>query len=210
MNYRAAAAEFIGTFMLAFLVYLSLSFQLPVPTPVIAGLVLGTFVYTIGNISGAHLNPAVTLGLLSVGKVKVNDALGYLVAQCLAGFAASQAGMYITGGGTGLFGADSTFVVISEALGAFILIFGISGVVHGRVPKDAAGLTIGASLTLGILAASGGSYGVLNPAVALGVGALSFSYLLAPIGGALVGAWVFQGLLPKEKKVTAKAGGKKK
>jgi aquaporin Z len=199
MNTRALAAEFIGTFVLAFLVFLSITLGLPIETPVVAGLTLGFFVYAVGSVSGAHLNPAVTVGLLAVGKIKPRDAVGYVIVQMLAGFAALAIGQLLLGGGTQMLGDDDVFIVFSEGLGAFILLLGISAVAHGRVSAEASGLTIGSALTLGILAASAGSYGVLNPAVAIAVGTLSVSYLAAPVGGAIVGALVYRALLGKKR-----------
>ena len=82
-------AEFFGAFVLSLVVGLSVSGQFPIVTPVLAGLTLGLFVYTIGVISGCHINPAVTVGLLSIGKIKMNEAAKYIVAQLLGGILAS-------------------------------------------------------------------------------------------------------------------------
>jgi len=57
----------------------------PVPTPIVAGLTLGLLVYTIGPISGCHINPAVTTGLFSIGKLEAPAAGGYIVAQVIGG-----------------------------------------------------------------------------------------------------------------------------
>ncbi len=78
----ALIAEFIGTFGLALAVLVSLNGYLPlVPTAVVAGATLVLFVLTIGAISGSHINPAVTIGLLSVKKIELSEAFGYIVAQ---------------------------------------------------------------------------------------------------------------------------------
>src|SRR5262249_59747933 len=85
-------AEFLGTFALALAVALSLAGKFPVPTPVTAALTLGVCVYTFGGISGTHINPAITIGLLSIGKINVKDAAFYLGAQ----FAGGGAAMFVS------------------------------------------------------------------------------------------------------------------
>ena len=76
-------AECIGTFALSFIVVLAVaSPSTPIPIPVIAGITLALFVYSIGPISGCHINPSVTLGQLSVKKISFKDAVFYVIAQC--------------------------------------------------------------------------------------------------------------------------------
>ncbi len=178
--------------MLAFAVLMSLIAGTALSTPVVAGLTLALFVYTLGSISGAHLNPAVTVGLASVRKIGLQDAVMYIIFQIVGGLLAMLAAQAITGGVTGLEGVDSWKVAIVEAIGAFILTFGVAAVVYEKVDDDASGLVIGGSLLLGILVTGGMSYGVLNPAVAVGIGAVSATYLLAPLVGAVLAAWAFR------------------
>ena len=186
------AAEFIGTFVLALTVGVTLAGKFPVPTPVMAGLVLGVFVYTIGGISGAHINPAITLGLLSVRKISVKDAALYLVAQFFGGgFAMATSRAMLER--PPLTVTDSVAVGASEALGAFLLAFGVAAVVYGKAPAAASGLTIGGSLLVGISVAAG-SNGVLNPAVALGIGSFSLTYAVAPIVGAVIAMQLYKSL----------------
>lgn len=197
MKLRNYLAEFVGTFFLSLTVGMSILNGLATPnafvTPLAAGLTLGLFVYTVGAISGSHLNPAVTLALATLKKISPLDAILYILAQ-LAGAALSMLALtylsteppYVTAG-------EPTMTIVLEAIGAFILIFGISAVVHKKVDDDASGLVIGGSLFLGVFLTGG----VLNPAVALALKANSAIYFLAPILGTLAGAWLYKYLAGK-------------
>ena len=76
-------AEMLGTFGLTLAVSISLASLFPVSTPVIAALTLGLLVYSLGAISGTHINPAVTIGLWSLKKIATKDAVFYIVSQFL-------------------------------------------------------------------------------------------------------------------------------
>jgi len=193
------AAECLGTFVLALGVGLSVSDASVLSTPVIAALTLGTMVYVFGSVSGCHINPAVTIGLWSRGSLKAEQAAGYIAAQILGGLFASFVTAYIFGEITVLgMGADGLWIVLGEAAGAFLLVLGITAVVDGRVQSEASGLTIGSSLLLGILVAAHFSAGILNPAVAVGLGSISLSYLIGPVIGGIAAAQL--SMLWKKKK----------
>lgn len=184
-------AEFVGTFALSFVVLAAVSQILPLPVavPVIAGLTLGLFVYTIGGVSGAHLNPAVTIGLWSIKKINNRDAIAYIIAQIFAGAVAivlaRTLGMDNPEAVTGSFTSSLFF---AEALGAFFFAFGIAAIVYSKVSDQMSGVVIGGSLLFGILLASfAGSAGILNPAVAFALNAVSVMYIAGPIFGAVVG-----------------------
>jgi aquaporin Z len=181
-------AEFIGTFTLTSVVLLSLTGVFPVSTPVLAGLVLGIFVYTIGHISGTHLNPAVTVGLWSIGKIRLEAAASYIAAQMLAGLSAMLLMTMALGRVSTLSSNFSLTVLMAEILGMALFTFGIAAVVYGRAEDDFSGVVVGASLFLGIaVAAMLGSNGVLNPAVALGIGSFGLAYILGPVLGSVIG-----------------------
>lgn len=195
MKYKALAAELFGTFGLSLAVLISInSPDFPVGTPVIAGLTLGLFVYTIGPISGCHINPAVTLGLAAIRKVDLKTAGTYIVAQLLGATLAIGIGSILYTAPQALVWGDTAGVGAAEALGALIFLFGIASVVLGRVPQAMSGIVIGGSLTLGVLWAAQTSNGVLNPAVAFSLGSLSLAYVWGPIVGAVVGAVLSSGL----------------
>jgi aquaporin Z len=193
--YKKYIAEFIGTFALAFVVLVSVAFvgTLPMAIPVIAGLTLALFVYSIGPISGCHINPSVTLGLLSVKKISNKDAGMYIVAQLLGGLVAMfVAGMFIMISPAAA-SAFSIKVFMAEMLGAFFFNFGIASVVYGKAKEQMSGFVVGGSLLFGILIASlSGAAGILNPAVALALNSLTVVYALAPIVGAVVGFQVYK------------------
>ena len=189
MNFKALAAELFGTFGLSLAVLISINSPgFPIGTPVIAGLTLGLFVYTIGPISGCHINPAVTLSLAAIRKIELKTAAAYIVAQFLgAGLTVAVGGLLFTSPEV-LVWANSTGVGAAEALGALIFLFGIAAVVLGRVPDSMSGVVIGGSLMLGVLWAAQTSNGVLNPAVAFSLGSMSLAYIWGPILGGAVGA----------------------
>jgi glycerol uptake facilitator-like aquaporin len=95
--YKALLAEFIGTFFLCFAgIAAILSTAAPVSSgagivgvALAHGLALSVAVNAFGGISGAHFNPAVTVGLLSVGKINPGPAIAYIVAQVAGSFAAA-------------------------------------------------------------------------------------------------------------------------
>ncbi len=190
-------AEFLGTFALSLVVALSLAGSFPVPTPVLAGLTLGLFVYSIGHLSGTHINPAITLAALSIKKISLMDAVYYWVAQFLGASLACWVSLQMVARATLTVGTDP-MTILAEALGTFFFAFGVAAVIYGRVPKDLTGIAVGGSLLLGISIAASISNGVLNPAVALGIGSFSIAYLIGPMIGAVLGMWAFK-LLSNEK-----------
>lgn len=192
-------AELIGTFFLAFTVAVALRGLFPVATPLLAGLCLGLLVFTIGSISGAHVNPGVTIGLLSIGKISLNDAIKYIIAQLIGGAVAMVAAQQLLTP-VSLVAGNSSILVVAEALGALVFGFGIAAVASGKVPGDVAGFTVGGSLLLGLSIAGGlGSNAVLNPAIALGIGSLSLTYVLAPVLGFILGMQLYKYLLDDSK-----------
>lgn len=194
---RPYLAELIGTFLLAFGVGASIVIAgFGIPTIIVAGLILGTAVYTIGAISGAHINPSVTLGLWSVGKIKSQQAVFYIIAQLIGGYVAMLLLSYMLKSPE-LVAVDSVKVAIAEMLGAFVLSWGVSSVVQGKVDSAASGITIGSSLSIGIIVASTASLGVLNPAVALAIGAWSPVYFLAPLVGGIAAAQLYRWMIRK-------------
>lgn len=187
-------AEFIGTFALSFTILLAVSTANSIiAVPVIAGLILTIFVYTIGSISGSHINPAVTLGLLSIKRISIREALYYIVSQIMGAIIAIIiAKMFSI---NCIIGPEawSGKTFFAEIFGAMFFAFGIASVVYSKVSDVLSGLVIGGSLILGILIALfTGSIGIINPAVAIALNSYTFVYLIAPIIGSVIGFNVYK------------------
>ena len=183
-------AEFLGTFSLACAVLVvAKQINLTFFPAVVAGGTLALMVLVIGFISGAHINPAVTIGLWTLRKVATTTAIMYIFAQMLGGAVAWRFSEYMLS--TDLPNiANTSFdirVLIAEIVGTLIFTFGIASAVFQGYKGLRQAFTIGASLTLGIFIAALGSNGVLNPAVALGIQSWSFVYVLGPIIGSIIG-----------------------
>src|SRR6516225_7822031 len=95
-NVKRLAAEFIGTFALVFagtgaivIDQVSSGAVTHVGVALTFGLIVLAMIYTVGDISGAHLNPAVTLGFVTARRFPISDAFGYIASQCAGAFAAT-------------------------------------------------------------------------------------------------------------------------
>jgi aquaporin Z len=190
-------AEALGTFTLVLAVLASLHAGNPVVvTPIAAAIVLGLFVYTIGNRSGCHINPAVTIGLWSIGKMNLNDSISYIIAQLLGALIALGVSSTLLGTLTAVADVGSTSTFLAEFIGSVLFGFGIAAVVFNKVPDAVNGVVIGGSLLLGIiLAVAFGAAGVLNPAVAVALGAFNLTYLIGSIVGVTVGMHLYKQLI---------------
>lgn len=196
--YKKYIAEFIGTFALAFVVLMAVSFtgSLPMAVPLIAGLTLALFVYSIGPVSGCHINPAVTLALVSVKKISSKEALFYIIAQLAGALVVIMFAKVFVVTSPVVGGVLSAKVFLAETLGAFFFNFGIAAVVYGKAKEQMSGLVVGGSLLFGVLVASVcGAAGILNPAVAVALNSAAAVYILAPIIGAVLGFQVYKFLI---------------
>ena len=201
---RVLLAEFIGTFTLVFIGSLAVDTSNSLVAVALAhGLVLMAMVYTIGPISGAHINPAITIGLLSAQKIKPLDAAQYVVSQLLGGVVAGFLHAAITPWSrtsygltvpTELIGGSAEIALLVEAVATFFLAFVVYlAAVAEKTPQPATGLAIGMTLAFAILAAGPLTGASLNPARTLGpaVASMNFTahwaYWVGPIVGAIVG-----------------------
>jgi len=194
-------AEALGTFALVFVVMSAVT-GASIITPLLAGLTLGLMVYMVGHISGTHINPAVTIGAWTIGKISLKDAALYIVAQFVGAAVAMFAVHAFIPQAIDIIpiaiNIENTSVVfLAEALGMFFFTFGIASVVYGKTPGNLSGIVVGLSLILGITFASVGSAGILNPAVAMSLGGFNIMYILGPIVGSIAGMQAYKAMMVK-------------
>lgn len=216
-------AEFIGTFVLVLfgcgsaaisggidgvLGVLGIAFAF--------GLSIVAMAYSIGNVSGCHINPAVSLGVFLSGKMDAKDFGGYVVAQVLGGLAGAgvlkaigaMCSPVITGLGTNGYGSASYVglsmagALIVEIILTFVFVLTILGVTSEEKFGNVAGLVIGLTLAfvhiLGIplTGTSVNPARSLGPAIFAGGEALAqvWVFIVGPLLGAAIAAFVWKAL----------------
>ncbi|MGY2895647.1 MIP/aquaporin family protein [Deinococcus sp. UYEF24] len=158
---RRLTAEVVGTFFLVVAALLSpagLTFAL-------VGLTLLVMVIALGKVSGSHLNPAVTVGLITARQFPLREGLLYIVAQVIGAFLAFAFGSLV---GRQLPTTDPHANALwFEVIGTVLLVFVVTRVVMSKLSPEASAMGIGLALSVGIAIAGPSSGGVLNPAIAL-------------------------------------------
>lgn len=228
MNIKKYLAEFIGTFVLVLF---------GCGSAAIAGGTLGTLgiamafglsivamAYAIGDVSGCHINPAVSLAMLLCKKLSVKDFVAYVIAQILGAFAASGILAFFVNSSTALgdfkatglgqngFGTGSAVglsmggAIITEIILTFVFILVILGVTSNEKTSHMGGLVIG--LTLGFVHIMGipltgtsvNPARSLAPAVFMGGEALAqvWVFIAAPLVGAALAAFLWKYVLNKK------------
>jgi aquaporin-4 len=221
---KALFAELLGTFALVFTIILVVSMYaaqgdvlrgLTYPFIALAHfLILFIMIQTLGPISGGHFNPAVTLGVLSIRRISVVNAAGYIVVQ-FAG--AILAALLIKGiiphqAETVKFASTAVSVDIKtgaafalEAIAAFFLVWTVVGTaVNPDGSKEWAPLAIAGALALGVLLIAPLTGAGINPARSIGPALISGNwgdaknflevYIIGPIGGGVLAALIYSGL----------------
>jgi len=181
------------------------------------GLTLLTMAFAIGHISGCHINPAVSVGLMVGGRFPASELLPYVVAQVLGGFAGAavlyviatgQPGFEMAGFASNGYGEHSpggyslTAALVTEVVMTFMFLLIILGSTDKRAPAGLAPIAIGLSLTLIHLISIPGTNTSVNPARSTGValfeGGWAISQLwlfwVAPIVGAALAGVVYNWL----------------
>ncbi len=200
---QALVAEFIGTFFLVFagagaIVVDAMTHAIThVGVALVFGLVVAALVYALAHVSGAHFNPAVTIGFWTAGEFPGRRVPAYIAAQLAGAIAAAAAlrglfGTVASVGATVPSGAVSTSFWL-ELLMTFLLVFVIFGsAVHGRAIKSFAGIAIGSTIALDAMFGGPISGASMNPARSLGPALMAglwqdqWLYVVAPIAGALL------------------------
>jgi aquaporin Z len=206
-------AEFIGTFVLVFFACgtaavtgctaeANAAYAI---TALAFGLVIVAMAYSIGNVSGCHINPAVSIAMLCSGKMSITDFIGYVAAQFLGGIAGAGVLAALTGkayglGTNGLYDGSIVKSIIIEIILTCVFVIAILGVTSKEEYGRVAGLVIGLSLTLvhllgifftGTSVNPARSFG---PALFMGGDALKcvWVFIVAPLIGGVVAAFLYK------------------
>jgi aquaporin NIP len=203
-NVKKLAAEFIGTFSLVFagtgaiiVNEASDGAVTHVGVALTFGLVVLAMIYTVGDISGAHLNPAVSLGFFAARRFQLREVIPYIMSQCAGAFAASGILRLLfprdaTLGAT-LPAGSATQSFVLELILTAILMFVILSVSTGAAEKGiTAGIAVGSVIGLEAMFAGPICGASMNPARSLAPAVVSqhlsslWIYLVAPTTGALL------------------------
>ena len=206
---RALTAEFIGTFSLIFIGAGAATALGANHDPAVAlahGFTIMVFVAAFGDISGCHINPAVTIGLAAAGEFPARRVVPYMLVQLAGAITAGYCLLYVFGGPVSNLGAtliDTRRITylgafVFEALGTFFL---VNTVLHTAVRRNASRLApvaIGMTVTVCILGfgvLTGGSVNparTIGPAVATGLYDGIFVYLAAQLAGAAFAGMLYR------------------
>ncbi len=212
-------AEFIGTFVLVFVgcgvAAVTGCTAEPTASYLMTALAFGGVIvamaYSIGNVSGCHVNPAVSLGVFLNKGMDARDFIGYVISQCLGALAGAIVLMALIGkeyglGTNGLYNGSIGKSLLIEIILTCIFVLAILGVTSKAENGKVAGLVIGASLTLVHLIGihfTGTSVNParsLGPALLMGGDALScvWVFIVAPLIGGALAALIWRGIRTEE------------
>jgi len=202
--------ELIGTFFLVFTIGCTLIIGgAGVIAPLAIGAVLMVMVYAGGHVSGAHYNPAVTLGVWLRGRCPARDVVPYWASQLLGGVLAARAVHYLSGGAIPTPLAPHLGpAMLAEFLFTFALVYVVlnTATAKGTSGNPFYGLAIGMTVMAGAFAVGSVSGGAFNPAVAISITMMGLATwanlwtdLLPEVVGALLATAVFRWVNPSDK-----------
>jgi aquaporin Z len=204
-----AAAEFVGTFFLVLTVGCTGIAAGPgVIAPLAIGSILMAMIYSGGHVSGAHFNPAVTLGVFLRGRCPARDVAPYVLAQLAGAGAAAAIVLSFKTQEAVAFSAPTAAAAAAEFLFTFALVYVILNVATSRATAGNSyfGLAIGFTVMAGAFAVGDISGGAFNPAVAIGAMTMHMLpwatlplYLVAELLGAAAAALVFRAINPADR-----------
>jgi aquaporin NIP len=206
---QALVAEFIGTFFLVFagtgaIVVDGMTHAVThVGVALVFGLVIAAQVYAFGHVSGAHFNPAVTIGFWAAREFAGARVPFYVCAQLTGAVAASVVLRMIFGNVASLGvtlpnGPESASFWLELLMTSLLLLVILGSAVHGRAIKSFAGIAIGSTIALDALfggPVSGASMNParsLGPALVAGIWRAQWIYLIAPIAGAVLAVLIYK------------------
>ncbi len=216
-DFRKYLAEFIGTFVLV-LFACGVAGQTCGPasegsgyliTALAFGLVIVAMAYSIGNISGCHINPAVSIAMLTSGKMNIKDFCGYVAAQFLGGIAGAGILQLIVKdagklGTNALYNGDALLSFLIEVILTCVFVLAILGVTSKQEYGSVAGLVIGGALVLVHLLGISFTGTSVNPARSFGPALIAgnlngiWVFLLAPLAGGVLAAILYKILEKKD------------
>jgi aquaporin Z len=202
--------EFIGTFFLVLTIGCTVIPAAPgVIPPLAIGSALMVMIFAGGHVSGAHYNPAVTLGVWMRGRCQTADVVPYWTAQVAAALAASMAATFLVGSPAGAplippVGRS----LVAEFLYTFALVYVVlnTATAKGTSGNSFYGLAIGFTVLTGAFAVGGVSGGAFNPAVAVGLAVMGlvstptiWIHIVADLLGGAAAAIAFTTINPTDK-----------
>ena len=208
--WKSLLTEFLGTFTLVFIGASTVALTVQqggslLSSALAFGLTLMIIIYVWGSYSGAHVNPAVSLGFAISGQMNWGLMLGYWIAQILGGIAAAALVAYFFGTANGAGASIGEFTrtdawkaVLMEAILTFTLVIAYLFIYRDPLKALIAGAAIGLVLTIAMLAGGWATGASMNPARSLGSALFTgnlgtyWIYIIGPLIGALLAALVYK------------------
>lgn len=212
-------SEFVGTFVLVLVAcgVAVVTGANVVATSLAFGLVIVAMAYSIGNVSGCHINPAVSLAMLLTKKMNIKDFCGYIISQVLGAIAGSAVLGVLLGsfdalgansyGMQGNLATNAGIAILVEVILTFIFVLVILCVTSKKEHTNIAGLIIGLTLTLVHLLGIAFTGTSVNPARSLAPALLQggkvlkevWVFILAPLVGSFIASMYYKFIIKEEK-----------